>query len=785
MGPVGWWTARDLRRRWRSLAVLALLVAFAGGTALAAFAGARRNASAFDRLQARSRGADVMALPNTPGFDWDAVRALPEVEDVATFAVAQPVVDHVGPDHVFFAVSSREFFTSVERGVVLAGRRFDVERADEVMISPAARSVLHLDVGDSVILRSYKPEDVDATWSAPTPTPPNGPMQRARVVGVLRFPFSVAFGGDSGAVLISPGYFAKYAANIVPSFGFENALIRLRHGDRDVPALERALNDVAGHPVDIQRTALVAQAVSDATRFEANALIAFGIAAAAASLFLIAQALARTAILPSSDVQVLRGFGMSRGQRTLAGALSTVVAGVLGALGAVAFAYALSPRFPIGVGRGAEPTPGLRFDAGMLAPGAVVIALVVGGAAIVLAARSSVEEHGRVPRRSSIGRLAERFDAPLPVALGTRLALERGRGRTAVPVGPALVGAMVGVLGIVGAFTFRAGLDHATATPALFGQRHDATADVFPPTVRFEPESVRKLVRDDDVAFVDDSPITVTAVDGEPLTLFTLDELKGTMPITILDGRRPRTANEMVLGPDELDLRGLHVGDEVTAGDGGRFTVIGRALMPLSPHTGYTNGGWVTREGLERIAPNPKDWKFHGMLIGFADGVDPAAAIGKVSERTGLELTAASLPEEFGNLRRVRTVPLALGAFLVLLAVGAVGHALMSAVRRRRYDIAVLRSLGMTRRQSRWCVVAQATTLALVGLAVGIPAGVLAGRALWRSVADTTPLLYRGPIAVAALVVVPVAALAISNALATLPARRAARLEPAEVLRSE
>jgi hypothetical protein len=62
-------------------------------------------------------------------------------------------------------------------------------------------------------------------------------------------------------------------------------------------------------------------------------------------------------------------------------------------------------------------------------------------------------------------------------------------------------------------------------------------------------------------------------------------------------------------------------------------------------------------------------------------------------------------------------LPLALGLFLMLLAVGAVGavgaagHALATAVRRRRHDLAVLRVLG-TCRQSRGVVVTQASVLA-------------------------------------------------------------------------
>ncbi len=133
----------------------------------------------------------------------------------------------------------------------------------------------------------------------------------------------------------------------------------------------------------------------------------------------------------------------------------------------------------------------------------------------------------------------------------------------------------------------------------------------------------------------------------------------------------------------------------------------------------------------------------------------------------------------------MRRVPLALGVFLGLLAIAAVGHALASAVRRRRRDIAVMRSLGFTRRQARFTIVGQATTLAVVGLVFGVPLGLLVGRAIWHNVATSTPVEYVAPLAVVALVAVVPAALLIANALAACPARRAARLRAAEVLRAE
>ena len=67
--------------------LLGVLVAVAGGVVLASVAGARRTGTVAERLRSASLPADVAALPNEPGFDWDAVRAVPDVDIVGEFAV--------------------------------------------------------------------------------------------------------------------------------------------------------------------------------------------------------------------------------------------------------------------------------------------------------------------------------------------------------------------------------------------------------------------------------------------------------------------------------------------------------------------------------------------------------------------------------------------------------------------------------------------------------------------------------------------------------------------------
>ena len=136
-------------------------------------------------------------------------------------------------------------------------------------------------------------------------------------------------------------------------------------------------------------------------------------------------------------------------------------------------------------------------------------------------------------------------------------------------------------------------------------------------------------------------------------------------------------------------------------------------------------------------------------------------------------------------IRDVAALPLALSAFLAVLAVGAVGHALSIAVRRRGHELAVLRALGLTRWQSRLAIGTQATLLAVIGLAFGIPLGIALGRILWRAAANILPLAYQPPVALLALLLIGPLALVAAYLLAAWPARRAARPRTAQFLRTE
>jgi ABC-type antimicrobial peptide transport system permease subunit len=215
--------------------------------------------------------------------------------------------------------------------------------------------------------------------------------------------------------------------------------------------------------------------------------------------------------------------------------------------------------------------------------------------------------------------------------------------------------------------------------------------------------------------------------------------------------------------------------------------VTGVALLPESPHSSFDQGLWVSKGTMTALfgtieQSNNTDTTF---AVTATHGTSQDTLMHALAAHVGTDIDAVALPQDVIYLRDVRSLPIALAIFLVLLALAALAHALVTAVHRRRHDLAVLKAIGLRPRQSAACIVWLATTVAVVGVVVGIPLGIVGGRLAWRWIADRTPLLYVAPLATVAVILTLPVVLVVANSLAALPARRAARLRTAEVLRTE
>jgi hypothetical protein len=801
------WLRLEVRRHWRSLLVLALLVALATATVLAAAAGARRGQTAFGRLWASTLPATITVLPNQPGFDWDRIRTLPEVAALTEFPVNnQPFVLTCCPQtRVGFTPTGDNFGRTIERPDLLAGRMFNPARADEVIVTPQFAHFYHMGVGDVVTMHLASPEQVNEHWDGTTK--PLGPAIRARIVGVGRTVFGSSTEDGpptAGGVQASPALYARYRANIMGTNGkvYINALIRLKGGAAAIPAFRADLARVTGRSdIDVwNNREYFGGPIERTARYEAACLLAFALAALAAALFLVGQSVARYTSATVADLQVLQAVGMTPRQAVGSAVAPSALAAAAGSTFGVAAAVAASRWMPIGIATYSEPHPGVSADWLVLGPGWLLApVLVAAGSAAAAALALSARRRRAAPRRSVVAAVAAAAGLGVSVVVGARFALEPGRGRAAVPVRPALLGAVAGVLGVLAAFTFAAGVSDAAANPARFGQTFQLGAFLGLSGQDFGPASqvLRAVAKDRDVTGVDDARVDGAQSGEVSVESYTYDAVGGKrVPVVLTAGRMPATADEIVLAPTTAGEMHAATGSVVRlAGAAGprTLTVTGIGFVPQGSHNNYDSGAWLTSAGYDRLFRGAHfAFKFHLAAVSLRPGADVQAVASRLNqaERTikggqAFPFSPMGLLPQAQIIKDVAVLPLALSAFLAVLAVGAVGHALSIAVSRRSHELAVLRALGLTRRQSRLVIGTQASLLAVIGMLFGIPLGLALGRVLWHAAADMTPLAYQPPLAVLALALIVPLALLIANLLAAWPAHRAARLHAGQILRTE
>ncbi|HEY3651578.1 MAG TPA: ABC transporter permease, partial [Streptosporangiaceae bacterium] len=519
-----------------------------------------------------------------------------------------------------------------------------------------------------------------------------------------------------------------------------------------------------------------------------------------AALFLVGQSVARYTSATVADLQVLQAVGMTPRQAVASATAPPLLAAAAGSTLGVVAALVASRWMPIGYASYSEPHPGISADWLILGPGWILAPLLVAaGAAAAAALTLSASRRRSAPRRSAVASAASAGGLGVPVVVGARFALEPGRGRAAVPVRPALLGAVAGVLGVLAAFTFSAGVSDAAANPARFGQtwRLDAFLGVSGQDFGPAGQVLRMAAADPDVTGVDDARIGGAQSGQVSVESFTYDAVAGKrVPAVLTGGHMPSAPDEIVLAPTTASEMRAAIGSVVRlsgAAEPRALTVTGIGFVPAGPHNDYDSGAWLTPAGYDRLFRGARfAFKFHVATFALRPGADPQAVAHRLTAKAAAIKGGQAFPFEVtpppSILRAVKDVavlPLALSAFLAVLAIGAVGHALSIAVRRRRHELAVLRALGLTRRQSRLVIITQASLLAAIGIAFGIPLGIALGRILWHAAANTTPLAYNTPWALLALLLIAPVALLAANLLAAWPARRAARLRTAHILRTE
>lgn len=775
----------EARHRAGALVGLVLIVALVGVAVMGSLAGARRTASALDRFRdatdARDGSSFVYALGLPVGDDLvEAIAAVDGVTEVAGFDIYTTDA-RFDIDVAVLAPRDGTMFRTIDRPLLLDGRLPDPAAPDEVVVSELAVELLGLRVGDRFQAGTFSPEDCVALGGDDFPGF-NGPRFDLEVVGEVRV-LEELQAGDTAAnpvLVASPAFGAAQAADAC----VVGAVAAARYAPEDPPSTEAmvdATRAVAPEAIDIGAGSVEEEFVAglqSAVDVALTALLVFTLVAAVAGLLVLTQAAVRQVAAGADVGRALEAIGLTRSEMALASSLPLATAALFGVVVAALGSVALSPLFPIGAARRAEPDPGLAPDPLVLLVGATVLVLVVVATAFFAARRGLAP--ARPATRSRLTAAVLRQGAAPTVVVGVGLADDRTRSRSAV--GAAVFGVGLAIAGVAAVAIISGSLTRTLDRPVDFGWAWSARPDVDSE----DPEAtVNAIAEDDRLTAVAALQAATLEIEGESAQGYALEPFKGAIDFAVIDGRPPVGPGEVALGADLLT--DVDVGDMVAAttteGEVAELQVVGRMVLPHLD-SAATTSLLVVPDGLALLTADQE----RSLLLTYRDGVDVERLEADLEADHGLSFPTYARPTPPGrllHLDEIRGLLVVVAGFFALLGIAGLAHALAVSTRRNRGTFATLRSLGFLRRQVMGSV--GVCSLAIVGVAalVGVPVGIVLGRLAWRAAVGGLGIIDTPFVPGGAVVLLAATAAVVGVVIAGPLAWRAARGCPAELLRAE
>jgi hypothetical protein len=793
-----WVRARaELHARWRAWVLLGLVFGVVAGAALTAAAGARRADSAYPRFVQRYKAYDVQlgGIPTDDPAEAAQIRkkiiAFPEVADSATseFVASSAVLPSGAtvsfPEMIVLGDPDGHELITVNKAKMLSGRLFNPEAIDEGVVDFNTADRFNLRVGDHV--------------GIPLGDPRAGPSQivNVRLVGVLVAPGSMPAVGaaDLAGIEVSPGFVRAHETVIPPST--DAPAIRLKRGSADLLSfLARVEKLKAG--IDVPETlATHLTGVQKTLRYEVEALWILSGLIAVAGLAIFGQTISRQIRADAADDPILRSIGMTPWQLVGVGMVRALGIAVIAAVAAVITAIAASPLTPIGLSRLAEPSPGVHVDSLVVFGGAGIVLVSVLLTSMVPVVRSALSAAGaggeQTSQPSRVATIAAVSGAGPSTVTGLRLAFETGRGARSIPVRSALLGLAVAAGSFAAAGTFTSSLDHLIATPSLYGYGWDFI------TVGDTTTQTRNAIEPDgDIEAISRGGATNIRIGSTRLIPFTYEPGHGISP-TILEGRAPTADDEIALGTSLFGALHTRIGATVDVQIDSEdphavmpMRVVGRTVVPTFFFQAVEPGqsSAITLPGYRRLAGGSTSREEEDgvpLIVRYKSGTDVEKKLATLQKKIpGLfTIQVRRGATELQAVSRSSGVPLTLTEVLLFMAVATLVHVLVTSVRKRLRDLAILKTLGFVRRQVWNAIAWQATTLTLVALALGIPIGIVIGRWVWTAFAGSIGVVPEPAVRITIILIMIPAALIASNLIAAFPARAAARTKPALVLREE
>jgi putative ABC transport system permease protein len=759
------WVRGDLLAR-RGQALLAIFVVAGAVTALVLSATTLQGATnPWQGLFARTRGAHVWLLlsPGTP------TRELGLLHDVIATAGPDPATAaSVRQGQAKAPVELRAMgshLPAVDSPLLRSGHWLAAAAPAGVVLETSFAAALHAQTGDKITI-----ENLD------------GSSVRVRVRGIADTAEQGFYPQQTpGLMWVLPALLRQVAG--VPGHTQEALGLRLDDPSMAGFVAQQAV-DVVGesHVVSVATWQDVQQSMALNNRLLGLLLAVFGLGALVAAALAIGNATGGRVLIQLQDIAMLKALGFTPGQvvRMLVAEHSAL--GAVGAAAGVVAARLLTTSL-------LQRPPEAALSAAAPLPAGLVAAIAAGAElAVILATLLPAWRAGRVPpvaavqiaaprgRLSRLARVALLAHLPPALVIGARDAFTR-RLRAALTVGGLAVPMVMITVGLGCLST----LDSFTGHPGRIGL---AAALIARPGGLDDAQARHLIGTDSQVSAYYPGFQVPALVPGATTSILTqgMGTSARPYPFVVVQGRNYRAGNEAVAGQGLLDL--LHV----RIGQWARLTVQG---VPLDVHiVGRTIepdfGGQVLSYGTDALAAagGADPVEFYSLVL--RRGVDPAAARAHLLAASGNRLDVEVVANPAGQLGIVRWVIIGLIAVLALIGLTNLVTAAAVGSRDHRRDMAVLKTMGLTPRQVAATLVTSMSLLALIAVLVGTVLGLALAGVLINLQGRASGIgagLAVAPSA-AMIIAAAVTALAAATAAAYLLARRTARVDVADALRS-
>ena len=516
--------------------------------------------------------------------------------------------------------------------IIVDGRLSNPAAANEVVINEQAAAQNDVGVGDALTITPYRRDEFEVAGQGNEPA--GGDPMSMTITGIVRRPGDLAarlasesIVDDTSSITPTPAWWDAVDGDVaIYGIGLAIGATPGTSNDDIIGAVRQKWPD---RELQFDAGAVAAgdgqQTVVDAISLQAVGLGVVGIVVAIAAFVFVGQAISRQTRSEWHDGDVLAAIGMTKRVMVSAALLRAIAFAALAAPVAALVAVMMSPLGPIGIGRAAEPDPGLILDGPVFVVGLPLVALAVLGFAVgPIATRRLGASETALPTSRTI--------AVLPPTGVAGWAMTTTRRAGGVALGSAVVGVALATAAGVAAWSLVASYDDLVATPSAYGADWDAqVGNVGSP--RQEVETQARLAAIPGiraVGILSSSGIAesdaATLVAGQP---FLGDVAFG----TIIDGRAPLVASEVALGRQTMDMLDVGLDGTATIGDPSdpshsfELEVVGVAVLNNGLAAEPGDGLLLTPDGFERLAPGNRSQNYAVWIDGDVDRVATLGAL--------------------------------------------------------------------------------------------------------------------------------------------------------------